>query len=392
MIKKQIAILGSTGSIGMTTLDIIKKDKKKFDLVLLTTNKNVSKIYQQAVYFKVKNVIILDNSKYLLWKNKFIKKNIKVFNNFDALDKIFKKKIYYSINAISGLHGLFPTLKIIKYSKKIAIANKESIICGWKLISRELKKNKTTFIPVDSEHFSIFKLIDGEPHQQIKKIILTASGGPFLKKKIDKKITVSDALNHPNWKMGRKITIDSATMMNKVFEVIEAKKIFNINIKNIEILINPNSYIHAIVVYNNGTIKFLAHETKMDIPIFNSIYEIHEKKYNTEAIDLNKINNLKLSIPNIKKFKSLTFLKLIPNKDSLFETILISVNDELVKMFLNKEINFNELHQFLFKIINFKIFKKYCNVKPNSIKQIFSMINLSKQIVNDYVRKKKQND
>jgi len=120
MIKKQIAILGSTGSIGMTTLDIIKKDKKKFDLVLLTTNKNVSKIYQQAVYFKVKNVIILDNSKYLLWKNKFIKKNIKVFNNFDALDKIFKKKIYYSINAISGLHGLFPTLKIIKYSKKIA--------------------------------------------------------------------------------------------------------------------------------------------------------------------------------------------------------------------------------------------------------------------------------
>ncbi len=213
-----------------------------------------------------------------------------------------------------------------------------------------------------------------------------------MKKKIDKKITVSDALNHPNWKMGRKITIDSATMMNKVFEVIEAKKIFNINIKNIEILINPNSYIHAIVVYNNGTIKFLAHETKMDIPIFNSIYEIHEKKYNTEAIDLNKINNLKLSIPNIKKFKSLTFLKLIPNKDSLFETILISVNDELVKMFLNKEINFNELHQFLFKIINFKIFKKYCNVKPNSIKQIFSMINLSKQIVNDYVRKKKQND
>ena len=146
------------------------------------------------------------------------------------------------MNAISGIDGLDPTLKIIKFTKKIAIANKESIICGWNLINKELKKNKTKFIPVDSEHFSIYELIKYKNHNSIKKIILTASGGPFLNRSIKKNISVNEALNHPNWKMGKKITIDSSTLMNKVFEVIEAKKIFNLKMKDIEILINPNSY------------------------------------------------------------------------------------------------------------------------------------------------------
>ena len=196
--KKNITILGSTGSIGITTLNIIKKDKKNFNLLLLSTHKNAKKILKQAQIYKVKNIVITDPNSYKKWKNKFKKKKINIFNNFEIFNKIFKKKIDYCINAISGIDGLIPTIKIIKYTKNIAIANKESIICGWNLILKELKKNKTNFIPVDSEHFSIHEIIKNENPKQIKKIIITASGGPFLKKKINNKISISDALKHPN--------------------------------------------------------------------------------------------------------------------------------------------------------------------------------------------------
>ena len=386
--KNKICILGSTGSIGITTLNIIKRDFKNFDVVLLSTNSNGLKLFKQAKQFNVKNVIITNNHEYLLWKNKFLKKNIKIYNNFGNFKKLFKSKLDYSINAISGIDGLEPTLNIIKHTKKIAIANKESIICGWNLIKKELNKNKTKFIPVDSEHFSIFKIIKNVKNDQINKIIITASGGPFLKKKIHRQITIKDALKHPNWQMGKKISIDSATFMNKVFEVIEAKKIFNITLDKIDIIINPNSYIHASVIFNNGTIQMLAHETKMEIPILNSIYDKFYFKYKTKNIDINKINNLNFTKPNIKKFKTLKILKLVPNQDSLFETILISTNDELVKMFLNREIKFSELINYLTKIINFKIFKKYCKMKPSSINQILKTRDMAKNIVRLHIKKK----
>jgi len=387
--KNKICILGSTGSIGNTTLKIIQKNKKNFNIVLLSTNNNPGKIFKQAKKFKVKNVIVINKKKFLAWKYKFNKNYINIYNNFEKFNKIFKKKIDYSINAISGIDGLEPTLKIIKYTKKIAIANKESIICGWNLINKELKKNNTKFIPVDSEHFSIYELIKDHSNNKIKKIILTASGGPFLKRKNKKKISVNEALKHPNWKMGKKITIDSSTLMNKVFEVVEAKKIFNLKMKDITILINPNSYIHAIVIFNNGIIKILAHETSMEIPIFNSIYDNQKKNinYNTKDLNLSKFNNLNLSIPDNKKFQILKILKLIPKKDSLFETIVVSVNDHLVKMFLNKKINFEKMSYYLLKIINFKIFNKYYKIKPNSIEQILYVRNLSIKIVNEYFKK-----
>ena len=180
MIK--IAILGSTGSIGKTTLNIVSNNKKNFKIVLLTANSNIKFLFNQAKRFNVKNVIINKkvNSN---WIKVFKKKNIKIYNNFEDFNKIFTNKLDYVINAISGMDGLYPTIKIIKHTKKIAIANKESIICGWNLINKELIKNKTSFIPVDSEHFSIFQLIKDQDADSIKKIILTASGGPFLKKK-----------------------------------------------------------------------------------------------------------------------------------------------------------------------------------------------------------------
>ncbi len=385
--KKKIAVLGSTGSIGKTTLKIISNDKINFDIALLSTNKNVALLFKQAKYFNVKNVIILNTKKYFLWKKKFEKNKIKIFNSYRDLNKIIKKKLDYTINAISGLDGLEPTIKIIKHTKKIAIANKESIICGWNLIEKELEKNRTEFIPVDSEHFSIYSLINKTPNNQIKKIIITASGGPFLKKSIKSKVKISDALNHPNWKMGKKISIDSATLMNKVFEVIEAKKIFKLKYDKIQILINPNSYLHAVVIFNNGTIKLLVHETKMDIPIYNSIYSTSNYKlYKTKNLDLNKINNLFLSKPDSKKFKSIDVLSMIPKKDSLFETILITINDELVDMFLNKKIEFNHIAFYLVKIIKFKLFKKYYTVKPSSINQILKVRNLTKEFLKKYFK------
>ena len=182
--------------------------------------------------------------------------------------------------SIIGLDGLKPSLQLIKYSKNIAIVNKESIICGWNLIKKKLVKFKTNFIPIDSEHFSIYSLIQNKETKNIDKIFITASGGPFLKKTIRqlKYVKKKDALNHPNWKMGKKISIDSATMINKVYEIIEARNIFQIPYKKIEILIHPNSYIHCLIKFNNGLVKIIAHDTTMEIPIFNSLYNSSKKQ------------------------------------------------------------------------------------------------------------------
>jgi len=272
--KKKIAILGSTGSIGKTLVEIIKKDKKKFEIILLTANKNYRQILKQAKVLKVKNLIITDEKSFLELKKKKIN-NIRIFNNYDSFDKIFKKKIDYVMSAISGIYGLEPTVKIIKYTKKIAIANKEAIICGWHLIKSNLIKFKTSFIPVDSEHFSISYSLRGNKISNIKKIYITASGGPLnnISKSMFKTVKISEAIKHPNWKMGKKISVDSATMMNKVFEIIEAKKIFDLKYEQLEVLVHPSSYVHAITKFNDGMIKIIAHDTNMTIPIFNSIYD-----------------------------------------------------------------------------------------------------------------------
>ena len=199
---KKIIILGSTGSIGKQTLQIIKKDKKNFKVVLLSTDKNINLITKQIKTFKVKNVVVTNNKKFEILKKKF--KKINIFPDFENLDNKIKGKVDYTISAISGIEGLRPTINIIKKTKRIAIANKESIICGWGLIQEELKKNKTEFIPVDSEHFSIWSVINDLKAADVERITLTASGGPFLNKKIRSNILPNDAVKHPNWVMGKK--------------------------------------------------------------------------------------------------------------------------------------------------------------------------------------------
>ena len=276
MKKKKIGILGSTGSIGENTATVIQNNKKDFDVIFLSTNTNVKKLFKQSSILNAKSVIIFDKKKYTKYKKKFINKKINVFNSFKELKKkLLKKKIDYIMCAITGLSGLDSTINCIDVTKNIAIANKESIICAWDLIEKKLTKNKTKFIPIDSEHFSIWSLLQNESINNVDKVIITASGGPFLNYKLNKlkNVKPKDAIKHPNWSMGKKISIDSATLMNKVFEVIEAQRIFKIDINKFDILIHPSSYIHSIIKFNNGQIKILAHDTDMKIPIFNSIYK-----------------------------------------------------------------------------------------------------------------------
>ncbi len=376
--KKKIVILGSTGSIGQSIFNILKKDKKNIDILLLTTNNNYKTLLKQIKIFKVKNIIVRNLHNYKLIKKKLKNKKINIYNNFDCINKIFKhKKIEYTMNAISGLEGLDPTLKIIKHTKSIAIANKESIICGWPLIESKLKIYNTKFIPIDSEHFSIWSLINNASNKNVEQVYLTASGGPFFNYTLKKfkNIKLKQALKHPNWKMGKKISIDSATLMNKVFEIIEAKKIFNLDYNKLKILIHPKSYVHAIVKFTNGLTKVLIHDTNMTIPIFNSLYPNFEKQIKSKKLDLSVINNLNFQNVNESKFPVIKILNQLPNKHSLYETVIVSANDALVQLFLNNKIQFLDISKNLLKIINKKEFKKYKQIKPRNIDEIIKLNN-----------------
>ena len=286
------------------------------------------------------------------------------------------------MSAISGIHGLEPTIKIIKHTKKIAIANKEAIICGWHLIKNNLRRYKTKFVPVDSEHFSIFYALQGNKISNIEKIFLTASGGPLnnIPKEKFKNIKISQAIKHPNWKMGKKISVDSATMMNKVFEIIEAKKIFDLNYDKLDILVHPTSYVHAITKFNDGMINIIAHDTNMKIPIFNSLYDDKQKSIQADQINLNKLNFLDFKKVDTSKFPSIKIIKRLHNNESLLETIIVLANDELVNLFLLKKVNFTDIYKHLQKLINMKEIINLSQNKPGSIKSIISL--------NEIVRKK----
>ena len=380
--KKKIAILGSTGSIGKTLVNILSSDKKNFDVVLLTTKNNYKELFKQAKIFNVRNLIIIDKKSFLTAKNKNKNKKINIYNDFSKFKIIFKKKIDYTMCSISGIDGLKPTIEIIKFTKEIAIANKEAIICAWDLIKKELSKHKTNFIPVDSEHFSIWFALKNISVFKIEKIYLTASGGPLLNIPLAnfKNLKISQVLKHPNWKMGKKISVDSSTMMNKVFEIIEAKKIFEISYKKLSILIHPRSYLHAIIKFNDGLIKIIAHDTTMKIPIFNSIYSQKTKILKSDKFDLDKMNNLSLSKVNTEQFPLVKILKLLPLKNSLFETILVSINDTLVNLYLKKKLKFTDIQKKMLILIKLNEFKKYKMISPRNLADIIKL--------NDYVRLK----
>ena len=377
-IKKKIAILGSTGSIGKSTLDIVRKDLKNFKIVLLSAKDNYTSLLKQAKEFKVKNILIYNDKYYEYLKRQLKYKNINIFSRKKKLNKIFNKKIDYTMCAISGLDGLKPTLEAIEFSDTIGIANKESIICGWHLIKKKLQKYNTKFIPIDSEHFSIWNLTKDYSNEDIEEIILTASGGPFLKLPANKKknITPEAAIKHPNWKMGKKISIDSANLMNKIFEVIEANRMFKFDLEKYKILVHPQSYVHAIVKFKNGLIKMLLHDTDMKIPIFNSIYNAKLKYIPSKKINSKTLNELSFFEVDKLRFPSIELLKKIPKENTLYDTVLTTANEELVNLFLQNKITFIQIVKNLTKIVNSKEYNKYFSKKPTSLNKIYKVSKL----------------
>ena len=378
--KKKLIILGSTGSIGSTTINIVLKNKNNFNVILLAANKNYVKLLIQAKKLKCRNIVIFNKENF--FKATIINKNkkIKIFNSIKEFLNNHKGKVDYTMCAITGISGLMPIIQITRITKNLAIANKESIICGWNLIEKEIVKYNVKFIPIDSEHFSIQSLIKNNKKVEIDTIYITASGGPFLKLPISqfKNILVEKAINHPNWKMGKKISVDSSTLMNKVFEVIEAQRIFRLPISKFKILIHPKSYVHSIVKFHDATTKFLIHDTSMVIPIFNSLFiDDFNRKLKSKKINLKIINNLNLSNVNLLRFPMVQFLKMIPNNISLFETVLVSANDCLVNLFLKKRIKYVDIHKNLKKILCLREFTKLKSSKPKNVLQI---IKLSKYV------------
>ena len=380
--KKSVAILGSTGSIGKTLLKILEKEKKNFEIILLTAHKSHQTLLKQAKKFNVTNLIITNKKSYKILTKKTKNTKINIYDNYHNFSKFLKKKIDYTMSSISGIAGLEPTIKIIKFSKKIAVANKESIICGWSLIQKELVKNRTEFVPVDSEHFSLWYGLQGFKTNNIEKIYLTASGGPFYKTPLKdfKKIKVSQALKHPNWKMGKKISTDSATLINKVYEVIEAKNIFNIDYNKIEILIHPKSYVHAILKFNDGISKIIVHDTTMKIPIFNTLHSNDNRKLNSKKINLEILNNLNFKPVNSKIFPMIDIINLLPKKSSLYETVIVAANDKLVELFLEHKIKFTDIQKILFRLIKSNEFTIFKEKYPKKIQDILNL--------NNYVRLK----
>jgi 1-deoxy-D-xylulose-5-phosphate reductoisomerase len=378
--KKKVCILGSTGSIGVSTLEIIHKDKNSFDVILLSGNSNYKLLISQSKKFKPK--YIYSNNFFLKEKIKFFckKNNIIIISDLNLLKKI---KFDITISAISGIAGLLPTLNVIKFSKKILIANKESIICGWKFILKELKTHNCLFTPLDSEHFSITNLIENKNKNLIKKIYLTASGGPFFEKRVDlKKVTPVQAAKHPNWKMGKKISIDSANLMNKIFEVIEASLIFNLPVSRFKIIIHPQSLIHAIVEFRNGLSSMLHHNNDMKIPIANSLYSnfyINKKKNNKFSFE----KKLFFFNADIKKFPSIRILRLTKILNETGFILINVLNEILVEKFLHKKILFTDIVYKLLSILNSKVVRNYLkNHQIRRINDVFKTYNFCRSLLN----------
>ncbi len=390
---KKISILGSTGKIGEVSLKIIERKKKYYSVYVLSGYKNYKKIIYQIKKYKPKIFIIFDLNTYEKVKMKLKSTNVIILNKHNYLNyKIKNSNII--ITAIPGIDGLKPTLDFIKKSQKLLIANKESIICGWNLIKKESRKYKVKIIPIDSEHFSIMQILKNIKKNDIEKIFITASGGPFLKfnKKQIAQATPSQAIKHPKWKMGKKISIDSATLMNKIFEVVEASKLFSISLNKIEILIHPQSLVHAIIKYKNGLSTLLYFEPDMTIPICNAIsgQGLDIKDYlNAKTKKNNFIIKQKLEFFKVDKNKFPAIkLKPILNKFNSLPIVVNAGNEIFVDQFLKKKISFYSIIYKLFKLLKDPKIRKYAIKKSTNLNSIISIDKWARQQATKILEKK----
>lgn len=350
MEKKRIAILGSTGSIGTQSLEVIGENSELFEVEVLTANNNVELLIQQARQFQPNAVVIANKEKYGYVMDALQSEPIKVFAGSDALNQVVQMEtIDMVLTAMVGYSGLVPTYNAVKAGKNIALANKETLVAAGDIITKLAKEKLVDILPVDSEHSAIFQCLAGEFTNPIEKIILTCSGGPFREKTIKEleKVTVDDALNHPNWEMGAKITIDSASLMNKGFEVIEAHWLFGLPSKKIDVVVHPQSIIHSLVQFEDGSIKAQMGLPDMRLPIQYALGFPYRLKNNFPRFDFLDYPKLEFAQPDTKKFRNLALAFEALDAGGNMPCILNAANEIVVDSFLKGQTGFLQMPQII---------------------------------------------
>lgn len=366
---KIISIFGATGSIGQNAIQVIKNSPESFQIMALTAGNDVEVLIKQSLELNPKFVAIA-NENHLPRLKEALKnlKNCQILAGNKAIAQIAKIKCDLAICAIVGFAGLLPTLNAIKAGSNIALANKESLVCGGEFLMKEAQKQNVKILPVDSEHNAIFQIFENHNLNNIDEIILTASGGPFFGKDVDfTKITPAQALKHPNWKMGAKISIDSATMINKGLEVIEAFYLFPVKKEQIKVLIHPQSIIHGLVNYNDGSSLSMLSLPDMKVPISYALAFPNRMKINHEKINLARVAKLEFFDVDLKKFPAFKLCLQALKEDGLAPTILNAANEIAVARFLNNEISFDKIAQIVEKSLN-----SIPNKKPQNIEEIIN--------------------
>ena len=347
---KKIGLLGSTGSIGVQTLNIVREMPSQFSVKYLSANNNVNLLIEQSKEFKP-DVICIVNESYIDYaKQKLKNYDIEILYGVNGLNEISKiNDIDLALNAIVGSAGMRPTYNIVSSSIDLALANKESLVMAGKLIMNQVNKNKSNIFPVDSEHSAIWQCLVGENINEVEKIILTGSGGPFRKLPLAdfKNVTLDDALNHPNWEMGKKISVDSATMMNKGLEFIEACWLFNMNFDMIDIIVHPQSIIHSMVEFVDGSVKAQLGLPDMTIPIQYAMTYPKHIRNNIERLKLSKIKQLTFEKPDLIKFPCIKLAYEAQKEGGTYPTILNIANDISVNAFINNQIHFLDIYKLI---------------------------------------------
>lgn len=355
MNKKNVAVIGSTGSIGRQTLDIIAQHPDKFSAEVLTANTQADLLIEQALKFNPNVVVIADKTQYQKVKEALSQTDIKVFAGKESIDDVVQMDcVDVVLMALVGFAGLSPTIKAIEKGKLIALANKETLVVGGEYVMRLAKQNNTAILPVDSEHSAIFQCLIGEINNEINKIYLTASGGPFrnLNSEELSKVSVAQALNHPNWAMGKKVTIDSATLMNKGFEMIEARWLFDIKPSKIEAVIHPQSIIHSMVEFEDGSIKAQLGIADMRLPIQYALSFPERLPNSSEKLDIYKYSTLTFEKPNRELFPCLDMSYYAIEKGGNAPAIMNAANEVAVEAFLKEKIKFIEIGNIIEKAFN----------------------------------------
>ena len=349
---KRLSIFGSTGSIGVNTLNVLRELDDDFSIKYLTAHSNANLVIKQAKEFYPEAVVIVDKEKSELVKNELIDLGIKVMDGREGLLECAEDTdVDIIMNGLVGSAGMEPTYRAIKSGVDVALSNKESLVMAGDLINKEKDRSGATIYPVDSEHSAIWQCLSGETMNDVRKIILTGSGGPFRNRNIDsyKNITPDEALNHPNWEMGKKITIDSASMMNKGMEVIETFWLFNVEPNEIEIVIHPQSIIHSMVEFNDRSIKAQLGIPDMKIPIQYALTYPNHRQAKWESLDFASIGELTFERPNLEKFPCIGLAYDALNVGGSTPAALNIVNELAVYRFLNNEIRFTDIPKLIEK-------------------------------------------